>query len=94
MNETKKKEAEIWFNKLIETREAYIKAAAGTEYSEINVFEQNKIHMRNLDVLADALGLTVTYNPNWDDRYPNRGIITTKYKGYELYELWIKEAEK
>ena len=42
-----------------------------------------------IEKIAFYLGLTLTYNPNWDSE-GKKGYISTEYKKTEIYELWHK----
>lgn len=54
--------------------------------------ERNDVYTYiGIEKIAFYLGLTLTYNPNWDPE-GNRGYISTMYKGIEIYELWGKGA--
>ena len=54
--------------------------------------ERNNVYTyTGLEKIAFYLGLTLTYNPNWDSE-GKRGYMSTMYNGIILYELWDKGA--
>lgn len=55
--------------------------------------ETKEVHIyKGIEKIAFYLGLTLTYNPNWDPD-GRKGYVKAYYNGVEIYQLWDKGRE-
>ena len=84
-----KDKIEDWLKRVIEAHHIVMDLSCGPENIRLCTgWERNEIHIfQSLEKLAYYLGVTVTYNPNWDIQV---GEMSFVYHGVRFYELWKK----
>lgn len=85
-----------WLDTLLTVRKEYENIARAFEndgmYDLGGLFCQ-RIHVKGINHIADALGLPITYNPEWDVEN-NMGEMTVYYGDVEIFELYSLKEEK
>ena len=88
----KQKEIKEWLEAVMAHKLA-LDTADSEELGVALCGEKKEVHLyKGIEKIAFYLGLTLTYNPNWDSK-SEKGYIQTHYNGVEIYQLWRKGVD-
>lgn len=93
--ETIKQQITLYLDRVIQAKTALIYLSE-PEDNHVGItlcgYSNEDVHIfSGLEHMAFYLGETVTYDPTWDAQ---KGRMHFNYKGFEIFQLWIKNKEE